>query len=43
MSFKKGEQWWLMEAADIIQKLNEPVQEKITDKRCVYYFKDLSN
>ena len=31
-SFKKDEQWWLVEAADIIWKLSQPVQEKITDK-----------
>ena len=39
--FRKGENWWLMEATDIITNLEQPTPEKVTDKRIVYHFKDI--
>ena len=42
-SFKKDEQWWLIDDADVIWKLSQPAQEKITDKRCLYFFKDIDD
>ena len=39
--FRKGENWWLMEATDIIRNLEQPTPEKVTDKRIVYHFKDI--
>ena len=39
--FRKGENWWLMEATDIIRNLKQPIPEKVTDKRIVYHFKNI--
>ena len=40
-AYCKGEEWWLMEASDIIRSLDQPTKEKVTDKRVVYHFKDI--
>ena len=40
-AYRKGEDWWLMEATGIICNLEQPTPEKVTDKCIVYYFKDI--
>ena len=41
-AYKKGEEWWLMEAGDVIKQLDQPKVEKVTDKRIVYHFHDIN-
>ena len=42
MCYKKGDDWWLVSATDIFKTLNAPRQEKLSEKRIVYYFDDIA-
>ena len=40
--FKKMEDWWLLDVADVIWKIKPPTQECVTGKRFLYKFELVS-
>ena len=39
-SFRLGDEWWFVQDSEISQKLDNPVVERISANRALYFFKD---
>ena len=39
-SFRLGDEWWFMQDSEISWKLDDPVVERISANRALYFFKD---
>ena len=41
--YKKGDDWWLVDQADILKDLEKPTTEKVSGKHVLYSFTGLSD
>ena len=41
--YKKGDDWWLVDQADILKDLEKPTTEKVSRKHVLYSFTGLSD
>ena len=39
---KKTEEWWLLDACDVVKTTDAPTAQKVSEKRCLYFFDFLS-
>ena len=37
-AFKKGDEWWLIDVSEIVDNIKDPKEEKVSEKRSIFYF-----
>ena len=39
-SFRLGDEWWFVQDSEISRKLDDPVVERLSANKALYFFKD---